>query len=302
MPENSVQTIPSSSSEEPLNSIQKKHILLKVHDSRRVYVHDLCELARSGGRFERLTLTLLAVMVFCLGLYSDLGLLVSRPVHYECDKRANGRSNWVACDKDEACGKYRSHHLVVFPEFRSVEQQFELFCDKQDLPSMLRAIKTLSSPLSCWAVAYLADFMGRRKALMLALLVGGVGFMLSYFASGFSVYVIGNCCLDSFQSCSLMLVFLYANEILGRGLRSRAVGLLLVFFTLGQLVLLGTYDLMTSFRQILLLQVGVAWVLGPILRFLRESPFHLVRSLRFRELSKTLKKILETNFGDNVVD
>lgn len=297
-----IQTIYSSSSEELLNNIQNKDILEKVRENRRIYVHDLCELARSRGRFEKLTLGLILAMAFCLGFYSNLNFLISRPVQYECHEKLPSGYKYVPCTEDQACNLYKDRYRVVKPEFWSIEQQFKLYCERKEMLGVLINIVMLFSPLSCFIIGYLADFIGRRKALVLTFFVGIVGFLLSFFGQEFTLYIIGNCCLNSFQNCSLMLLFLYSNEILGRDFRNRAVGLILLVFTIGRLIFFGIYDMMTSFRQIFLVQVALIVVFIPIIRFLRESPFHLAHSKRFRELSKMLKKILETNFKNNVVD
>jgi putative MFS transporter len=157
------------------------------------------------------------------------------------------------------------------------------------------------SPLSCFIFGYMADFVGRRKAMFLLVPLGILGFFLSYFGNEFTLFLVGNCCLSSFLQSMVMLIYLYTNEILGRRLRSRSVALLGLAYAFGELVFLVFYEFMTSYKQVYLAQGVCILICIPIIRFLRESPFHLAHTKQFRKLSKMLKKIMETNFKNNVV-
>lgn len=298
----SIKTIYSEESEEILNNIQNMDILEKIKNKRRLYVHDLCELARSKGRFEHLTLGLAILMIFFLGFYGSLNVLTYRPVRFQCRKFVEGIYQWVQCEEAEACMNVnKNRYRVIHSDFFSVTEKFELYCDKKDLLYLMTNVIMFFSPLSCFIFGYMADFVGRRKALFLLIPIGLVGFLLSYFGNEFTLFLVGNCCLCSFLQSMVMLLYLYVNEILGRKLRSVSVALLGLSYALGEIVFLGFYDFMTSYKQVYLAQGICIIICIPIIRFLRESPFYLANTKQFRKLSKMLKKIMETNFKNNTV-
>lgn len=58
---------------------------------------------------------------------------------------------------------------------------------------------------------------------------------------------------------------------------------------------------MKTYKDVYLVQMIPVFVFFPIIRFLRESPFHLASSKNFRKLTKTLKKIARTNNNENLM-
>jgi hypothetical protein len=303
----SIKTIYSSSSEDLINNIQNKDVLEKIKNKRRVYIYDLCELARSRGsfetrgRFEKITICLILLLSFFLGFYANTFYLISRPVDYKCHEWVGSDYIYVSCSEEEACTTYKNHFYIAGSDFLSINQKFKLYCDRNDLMELFKNITILFSPLSCFIFGFLSDLIGRRKTMLVILVIGILGFLLSFFGEEFTLFVIGNCCLQSFLHSFIMILYLYCNEILGTGLRSKTVGLIGLFYTLGQLTFLGIYEFMNSYKQLYIVQVICVLVAIPIIRFFRESPFFLAHSKQFRKLSKMLRKIMETNFKGNVV-
>ena len=300
-PINSIKTIYSDKSDEVLNNIKHQDIQNKIKNEKRLYVHDLCELARSQGRFEKITLGLLLVMALTLGFYGNIGELTFRPVKFECHEWVEGSYQYVPCTETEACTQYKTRYRIKDSKFLSVTKKFGLYCEKKDLLDVMMNIIILFSPLSCFIIGYIADFIGRRHTMFLLLGIGTLGFLLSFFGEEFTLFIIGNCLLRSFLHSSVMVIYLYSNEMLGNPLRSQAISLVGLSLALGQMLFLCVYEAMTSYKQVYLVQAVALLVCAPVIRFLRESPFHLAHNKKFHKLSKVLKKIMETNFKGNVV-
>ena len=300
-PIESIKTIYSDPSEDPLNNIQNKDVLEKIKNKKRIYIYDLCELARSRGRFQKITITLILLIAIFLGFYANTYYLISRPVKFKCHKWVKNDYIYADCTEKEACEVYKDRFYVEKSNFLSINIKFKLYCDRNDLMELFTNIIILFSPLSCFIVGFVSDLIGRRKTMFTILVIGLMGFILSFFGEEFTLFVIGNCCLQSFMHSFIMIIYLYSNEILSTELRSKTIGLIGLCYAIGQLIFLGFYEAMTSYKQLYIVQVICVVVAIPIVRFLRESPYFLAHSKQFRKLSKMLKKIMETNFKGNVV-
>ena len=54
------------------NNIQKRDILQKMRDQKRILLADLCELSGGGGRFQKIILLLLFIIFLFTGFFSNL--------------------------------------------------------------------------------------------------------------------------------------------------------------------------------------------------------------------------------------
>jgi MFS family permease len=218
-----------------------------------------------------------------------------------CHKKVDNRYVYQVCPEEEACTSYKGHFIVDNQGFVSIIDKFKLYCSKRDLLKIMKNMIVFFSTVSCLIFGFISDAIGRRGVIFVAVILALIGFILSFFSKEFTLMIIGNCFLLGFFHINVMVIYLYSNEIFDENLRSKSIGLLFMSYSFGQIIFFMVYSFLKQYQYVYLVQIVPVLFFLPIVRFLRESPYFLARTKKFRQLSKVLKKIALTNYKNNLV-
>lgn len=218
------------------NNIQKRDILEKIRNQKRILLADLCELSGGGGRFQKIILLLLTIIFFFTGFFSNLRIYSFEKPTFLCPGYdSHSHLIWSKCSEEEVCKTYYPSNFRIDYFFDSLVSHFGLFCDKAELKEVIRNVVVCISSISSLFVGYISDFVGRQKCIYFGVFVAFMGFLLSYFSKDFTIIIIGNSLLTSYMHINVILIYMVCNELISDPLRSRAVGLLGFSLVIGQM-------------------------------------------------------------------
>lgn len=181
---------------------------------------------------------------------------------------------------------------------------------------LLNAISYIGMISSSHLWGYLADTRGRRKTLLVALVLDAICGLLSSFAHSYWLFVVLRFLCGFFVCAPSAVVFAYLGEFHSGLTRSKAVMLMSVFLSFGALYQQGFAWLIIPqdwalyipwlphmfrpWRLFIILNVVPSIAAASILFFLPESPKFLFNNTKEKEAVEVLRRMFAVNTGRNV--
>ncbi len=142
-----------------------------------------------------------------------------------------------------------------------------------------------------WLFGYLADRIGRKRTLVLAVSTFSLGSIVSSFAGNLDQLIVLRFIVGLGLGGSLPVASSYFAEFMPRSIRGAMISILESFWAVGTIII-GIVALLVKadWRSILLFGGAVILIL-PLLLTLPESPRFLLTKRRIKEAEETLRKI-----------
>ncbi|WP_456365737.1 MFS transporter [Thermococcus sp.] len=142
-----------------------------------------------------------------------------------------------------------------------------------------------------WLFGYLADRIGRKRTLILAVVTFSLGSIISSFAGNLDQLIVLRFIVGLGLGGSLPVASSYFAEFMPRSVRGAMISILESFWVVGTIII-GVVALLVKadWRSILLFG-GVIILILPALLALPESPRFLLAKGRVREAEETIRKI-----------
>lgn len=151
------------------------------------------------------------------------------------------------------------------------------------------------------ANGYLVDIFGKKKVLLGALVVLSAFITMTFKADTIVILLIGELLCGLPWGVAATVAPAYASEVLPLSLRVYMTSYTNMCFIMGQLIAAGVLSSLSqrtdqwAYRIPFALQWVWPVVLFPILLFVPESPWHLVRHGRLDEAEKSLRRLVRSS-------
>lgn len=153
--------------------------------------------------------------------------------------------------------------------------------------------------------AYPMDWFGRKRTFGVCVALTGACVFIQFFARSLSVLLVGELVGGLVLGCYVVIAPAYASEVCPMALRGVLTSFVNLCFVIGQLlgnaVTAGTSNLNNHWAYSIPFALQWFWVLIilPVMFFIPESPWWLVRKGRLEEAEQSLRK-LASGKVDNV--
>ncbi|GAB6023620.1 hypothetical protein CHUAL_008388 [Chamberlinius hualienensis] len=201
----------------------------------------------------------------------------------------NYKVNWTStynCDN----WKYDASDYIS-----TVVTQFNLVCDHDNLAALSQSIYMIGNMFGGLLAGMIADRYGRKKIVIIYLLLCLIFGVTSAFAQNFPLYLVLRFFLGGFTQGSYLILFVMSVEFVGKSYRVITGMLVNVMFSIGEMVFGGFAYAIRDWR---FLQVTIS---APYVLFLLyfwaipDSPRWMLSNGKVKEAEKILTKFAKSN-------
>ncbi|XP_071955103.1 organic cation transporter protein-like [Antedon mediterranea] len=198
----------------------------------------------------------------------------------ESDEETECRSGWL-------------YDRKIYGE--TVVTEWDLVCDQNWMRQLGKSIVLLGKLIGSLVFGQLSDLFGRKKILLISLLLQITCGVLSSFSGSFPVFITFQFLLGCASSGVFLTAFVIVTEIVGPSWRTFIGITIEYFYTLGYIILTGVAYALRDWQNIELtlslpgvLFLSYFWILP-------ESPRWLMTKGRYEESVKILRNFAKTN-------
>ena len=137
------------------------------------------------------------------------------------------------CTQNIACSDFSDTFLVIEPKFKSIVYEYELYCDRQWLKSVVINVSYFTSAFLILPTSFLSDSIGNKMIFIYISPFGILGVAIGLISSNLPMITIGFTLLQFYTVSTLIGMFVYLNEMIIDPLRSKASGVKTFALALG---------------------------------------------------------------------
>ncbi|XP_071955247.1 organic cation transporter protein-like [Antedon mediterranea] len=198
----------------------------------------------------------------------------------ESDEETECRSGWL-------------YDRNVYGE--TVVTQWDLVCDKNWMRQLGKSIVLLGKVFGAFIFGQLSDLFGRKKILLVALMLQIACGVLSSFSGSFPVFITFQFLLGATVSGVFLTSFVIVTEIVGPSWRTFIGITIEYFYTLGYITLTGVAYALRDWQNIELTLSLPCFLFLSYYWILPESPRWLMTKGRYEECVKILRNFAKRN-------
>ena len=257
-----------------------------VADYRNIKVSELLKLVGDDERFQKTMLMLLCLFNFAYAFIAFMIPYVFYEPTFLCIDEVGTRRH---CSQAEACANPRG--FEVQSAITSLVTEHRLYCGRRGLLEVCEAAFVISGGFVAFVFGVLSDKIGRKKVFIISYFLTITGTLVAMLVPSLGVIIFANVLSWSGMDTFFSMVYIYCNEIIGSGLRSRANGYLFLSWGMGEIMVNVINIWITDYRFNFLLQFAPIFLLGAAYFYLQESPYLLYKLKRISELYSVLRFI-----------
>ncbi|XP_033124209.1 organic cation transporter protein-like [Anneissia japonica] len=177
----------------------------------------------------------------------------------------------------------------------TVVTDWNLVCDKNWMRQLGKSIVLLGKLIGSFVFGQLSDKFGRKKILMIALIIQVVSGVASSLSKSFPVFIVFQFLVGSTCSGVFITAFVFVTEMVGPSWRTFIGITIEYFYTFGYIILAGVAYALRDWKNIELALSLPSILLFSYYWLIPESPRWMIAKGRYDEGMKVLKKIAKIN-------
>lgn len=259
----------------------------------RFQVSQLLRISGNSHRYQKNVLTILGIMqFFCSIVYVCIPLLFYNPKMY-C---INEDLSYRVCPEVEACKN--PYGYIMGTQRFSLVSKFQLVCERKHLDLYGKNVIFITAALAILLISSISDYLGRKFMFLVSGLCMIIGTILGL-TNHYNSIIIGVAFCFSSMGITNNFTSVYTNEVVGSGLRSRAVPMILAFGGIGLFFSTILSLVCKTYKQNIILPGLCNGTLIIMYFYFVETPFYLAKNNNANGLLKSLTKINRINYQDD---
>ena len=273
----------------PLNSTEEQLIR---SNSNANDTTDLLSLVGNNKLYQKIAFGyFLVAQFFILVIFSGIPFLFYMP-KFVC---INSDGSTTYCTEYQAC---KSKNFTIESERISFITQFELYCERGYVQTMVKTLTFLIGSAGSFALSIASDYIGRKPLFMIATSLLIFGCLLGL-QNNLVMAMLGIGMAILAQYIYFTFSYLYINEVVGADYRSRFIPVIQLTGVLGASFSCLISLWITSYSYIFILNIVVHGCLSLLVFYFVETPFILNKRTNKDSLFNALCFINKVNYKGN---